>query len=93
LSTAKIHYTLFGQPDHDPHALMKRPVKKYYTTGAALALEPQMDRNMHFVCRYRRGSNMGPCAWLECRDDVVIPKKRIHVIMHYFNAVILHFAS
>ena len=38
------HYTLFGQPEHEPHASMKRPVTKYYTTGAALALEPQMDR-------------------------------------------------
>ncbi|KAK0642221.1 cytochrome P450 [Cercophora newfieldiana] len=40
----KLHYTLFAQPDPELHAMAKRPVAKYYTTGAALALEPQMDR-------------------------------------------------
>ena len=40
----RTHYTLFGEPDSERHATMKRPVAKYYTAGAALALEPQMDR-------------------------------------------------
>ncbi|KAK4211556.1 Pisatin demethylase [Rhypophila decipiens] len=40
----KIHYTLFGQPDNTRHGVMKRPIAKYYTVGAALALEPQIDR-------------------------------------------------
>ena len=41
---SKTHYTLFSQPDHEPHTLIKRPVTKYYTTSATLALKPQMDR-------------------------------------------------
>jgi len=46
----KIHYTLFGEPNPDTHAVMKRPVAKYYTTGAAQALEPQMDRAFSEFC-------------------------------------------
>ena len=40
----RTHYTLFGEPDAERHAAAKRPVAKYYTTAAALALEPLMDR-------------------------------------------------
>ncbi|KAK4454886.1 benzoate 4-monooxygenase [Podospora aff. communis PSN243] len=43
-------YTLFGEPDPERHALARRPVNKYYTTGAALELEPHMDNAIRELC-------------------------------------------
>ncbi|KAK3356504.1 cytochrome P450 [Lasiosphaeria hispida] len=46
----KLQYTLFAEPDHDEHSRVKRPIAKYYTTGATLAVEPHMDRAITEFC-------------------------------------------
>ncbi|KAK0702300.1 cytochrome P450 [Lasiosphaeris hirsuta] len=46
----KLHYTLFAEPDHDEHSRVKKPIAKYYTTGATLAVEPHMDRAIAEFC-------------------------------------------
>ncbi|KAM7198734.1 benzoate 4-monooxygenase [Naviculisporaceae sp. PSN 640] len=43
-------YTLFGEPDPGRHAQARRPVNKFYTTGAALELEPHMDDAIRELC-------------------------------------------
>jgi len=47
----KIQYTLFGESDPEAHARMKRPVAKYFATGAVLTLEPHIDRAIVEFCK------------------------------------------
>ncbi|KAK5662279.1 hypothetical protein OQA88_8185 [Cercophora sp. LCS_1] len=46
----KLLYTIFGEPDPERNARARKPVAKYYTTGAALEIEPHMDRAISEFC-------------------------------------------
>ncbi len=50
LINGKITYHIFSTTDQAEHARMKRPIVKYYSQGAVLALEPHMDKVLRDLC-------------------------------------------
>ncbi|KAH8666577.1 cytochrome P450 [Xylariales sp. PMI_506] len=48
----KITYHLFSETNQVNHALMKRPIVKYYSQGSVLALEPLMDAVIRDFCQH-----------------------------------------
>lgn len=43
-------YNVFSQTDPAEHARMQRPIAKYLSIGAVLALEPLMDKSINDLC-------------------------------------------
>ncbi|ODA79240.1 hypothetical protein RJ55_04833 [Drechmeria coniospora] len=78
LVDGRIVYNIFSTTDRAEHARMKRPVAKFYSPGAVLAMEPLVDAVLSDLCRHLEarfidngngdkecdlGSWIAYCAW------------------------------